>query len=188
MATKTLVTTFDEVGEAERAVQKLQQDGFVDVGWVSRTRDGREIAHGNLVEQYQQGSSLERSTVGGVLGGLCGLLIGATALTLIGVAGPFAVAGPIVSTAAGIGVGAALGRLTDRVAHVPAERPRAQAHRYGARLGKGEAAVTVTVDTEEEEARALEILRGEASLHKHPFLWRVPALRDEGRTSRISLW
>lgn len=187
MATKTLVTTFDEVGEAERAVQKLQQDGFQDLGWVARGRDGREIAHGNLIETAKASTSLERSTIGGVLGGLCGLLIGATTLTLVGFAGPLLIVAPVVTTAAGVGVGAALGRLTDKVAHPGEQRPVAQAHRYGARLAKGEAAVTVRVEDEEEEARALEILRGEANLHRHPFRWRVPALRDEGRTSRVSL-
>jgi len=186
LATKTLVTTFDRVREAERAVQKLQQDGFADedVGWVSRAADGGEIAHGNLVIHHK-GSTARGLAVGGALGGLAGLLIGATVLTVGGVAGPLVIIGPLVSTALGAGLGAAVGGRVERYGHP--DVPREQAHRYGARLGANAAAVMVTVSDEEEEGRALEILRSEAGLHRHEFRWRVPALMDEGRPSKPSL-
>ena len=53
MSPKTLVTTFDNVHEAERAVQKLQDDGFAPegLGWVEHDDHGREIAHGSLSEK-----------------------------------------------------------------------------------------------------------------------------------------
>jgi hypothetical protein len=190
MAAKTLVTTFDDVQEAERAVQKLQADGFdpEGIGWVVHAPDGREIAHGSLLEERQRtDSAAQRTAAGGVLGGLAGLLSGVTAFTIAGFVGPVLIAGAVVGAVAGIGVGAVLGKRVDAIASVPVDLAVPEAHRYAARLGTNEAALVVRVDNEQEEARALEIIRSEASRHKHDFAFRIPALADEGRASRFSL-
>lgn len=196
MAVKTLVTKFGHADEAEHAVHRLRQEGFAleALGWVTRAEDGSEIEHGNLVEEQpeqQRGSALERATVGGVLGGFAGLLIGVTALTLAGVAGPIVIAGPLVGAIVGVGCGAALGQRLDAFAHATEPPHRSarskQARRYAARLGRDVAIVMVTVNHEGEEARALEVLRGEASSHRHALVFRVPALSDEGRPSKPSL-
>jgi len=190
MAHKTLVTTFDDVHEAERAVFKLHEDGFPReaLGWVSHAKNGREIAHGNLVERRTPAieGAIEGVIVGGAFGGIAGLLIGVSALVIPGV-GPVVVAGPLVSTLAGIGVGAAAGALIDSLTRVGV--PREQAHRYAERVRAGGAIVMVTVENDEEEARALEILGNEAALHKHQLVWNVPASAEEPRRwSRFSLW
>jgi len=184
MARKTLVTRFGHADEAERVVEKLRQDGFAlaHIGGVVRAAGGRELAQGSR----RKGSARERVTVGGVLGGLVGLFIGATALTIAGIAGAIVVLGSLIGALAGAALGAELGRRIDAFARV--DVPREQAHRSPSRLGNKDAAIVrVTVNDEEEEARALEILRGEASLHKHSLLFRIPALSDEGRPSRPSL-
>ncbi len=186
MAIKTLVTTFDDPREAERAVHKLHEDGFTgeDVGWVVRAADGREIAHGNLLQEKRKVSAVEGAAVGGALGGLSGLVIGLTALAIPGV-GP--VVGPLISALVGIALGAGAGALVDAFVREPITAARPEAHRYAERIGARAGVVMVTVYDEDEEERALEILRGEASLHSHPFRWRVPALTDEGRPSSQSV-
>jgi hypothetical protein len=184
MAAKTLVTTFDDVHEAERAVQKLQQDGFAPegLGWVAHSADGSEIAHGNLVET-RDGSSVAHTVIGALLGALAGLLCGITAVTIAGFADRLVMIGAaVVGALLGLAVGAAVAGRVDAVARTRV--PRERAHRYAERLGTRAARVMVTVDDEEEEARALEIIRGEASLHKHSFSWRVPPLTDDQRPSR----
>ncbi|MGZ3420693.1 MAG: hypothetical protein ACXWUG_02215 [Polyangiales bacterium] len=186
MATKTLVTKFGHANEAESAATKLRLDGFASdaVGWVTRGDDGREIAHGNLV-RHEKIPPVKRSVVGGVLGGLVGLLIGITALTIAGVLGTILVVVSLVVAFLGIWLGVAAGRGIDAFVHV--DEPLEQAHRYATQLGKDSAIVRVTVKDEAQEARALEILRGEADLHRHPLVWRIPALSDEGRPSKPSL-
>lgn len=184
MAAKTLVTTFDDAHEAERAVQKLHQDGFPasGIGWVESDRGGREIAHGNLVETHDA-TPIHVMVIGAVLGALIGLLCGAMALTLLGVGRSLLLVGELVCALLGLGLGIAVSRRLDAYSHVEVPRPRA--HRYGKRLSSGEASVMVTVGNEQEEARALEIIRGEASLHQHDLAWRVSLTAAE---QRPSLW
>lgn len=183
MATKTLVTTFDDVHEAEAAVHALHEAGFArdDLGWVTRTAHGDEIAHGAAASSGE--AALEGIGVGAGLGGLAGLLIGLSAFAVPGV-GPVLVAGPLVSALAGATVGAAAGGLVDALINIGV--PNDEAHEYAERLRAGAAIVTVTVDDEEEEAKALSILRGEAVEHGHDVPWRVPAYTDEGRPSSMS--
>lgn len=171
MAGKTLVTTFDDVHEAERAVQKLQQDGFAPerLGWIEHQR-GHDIAHGNLIE-HRNVSTVGRVFLGAILGALAGMLILVVAATLLDVERSFRIASGFVGLVVGACVGAVIGKRLDSIARtdVPGDR----AHRLAERLAAGTARVAVTVSNEEEEARALEILRGEASLHRHRFSWRV---------------
>ncbi|MBI2389946.1 MAG: hypothetical protein HYV09_10180 [Deltaproteobacteria bacterium] len=184
MATKTLVTTFEDAHEAEAAVHALHEAGFArdDLGWVSKSpRTGAEIASGSA--SSVRGSALEGAGVGAGLGGLAGLLIGFAALGLPGI-GPVVLAGPLVSALAGAGIGAAAGGIVDALTHLGV--PRDEAHRHAERLRKGGAMVTVTVDDEEEEALALSILRGEAVDRGHDVVWRVPADAEEPSLERPS--
>jgi len=168
MAAKTLVTNFDDVHEAERAVQKLQADGFEPdgLGWVEHAH-GRDVAHGNLVVR-RNASAVTRVTIGGVLGALGGALILLVSLTVFHVDRATLIAAAVAGGLIGMALGVVVGRRLDDLAST--EVARSRAHRYS-----GAATVMVTVDDDEEEARALEIIRGEASLHRHRFSWRVPA-------------
>jgi uncharacterized membrane protein len=177
MATKTLVTTFDDAREAEQAVHALHDAGFArdDIGWVSRNAEGEEVADGRA--SSVRSSALEGMGVGGALGGLAGLLIGVAALAVPGI-GPLVVAGPLVTALAGAGVGVAAGGIIDALVHLGV--PNDEAHRYADRLRVGGAIVTVTVDDEDEESKALSLLRREAVEHGHGVRIRIPArLADE---------
>ncbi len=180
MATKTLVTTFADAREAEATVHALHEAGFArdDIGWVSKTEIGDEVAQGEA--STVRNSALEGMGVGGALGGLAGLLIGFAALAVPGV-GPVVVAGPLVSALAGAGLGAAAGGLIDALVHVGV--PKSEAHRYAERVHAGGAIVTVTVDDEEEEQKALEILKMEATAHGHDVRTRIPERAFEDRPS-----
>lgn len=184
MATKTLVTTFEDVGTAEAAVHRLHEAGFArdDLGWVARAPNGEEVAHGNA--SAVGAAALEGAGVGGALGGLAGLLLGFAALAVPGI-GPVVVAGPIVSALAGIGVGAAAGGIIDALVHVGV--PRAEAKRHADQLVAGGAIVTITVDDEDEELRALAILRGETVEPKTVPRMRAVPYSDESRPSIQSL-
>jgi hypothetical protein len=183
MATKTLITTFDDVQKAEAAVHALHEAGFArdDLGWVARAPTGETVAHG--AASRARSSAVEGAGVGAGLGGLAGLLIGFAALAVPGI-GPVIVAGPLLSALAGAGVGAAAGGLIDALVHVGV--PRDQAARYADRLKGGGAIVTITVDDDEEEVRALAILRGDTAEPRASLPWRVAAYTDERAIERPS--
>ena len=186
MTTKTLVKTFDDASEAERAVHALHDAGFArdDLGWIARASrlapSGAAARAGRL---ETANAALEGATVGGALGGLAGLLIGFAALAVPGI-GPIVVAGPLVSTLAGVGVGAAAGGIIDALMHVGVSRDEAHAH--AAKVRAGGAIVTVTVDDEEEEQRAQEILHV-ARPSRPAVRFRAQPFTDEGRPSLQSL-
>jgi len=177
MGTKTLVKTFEDAGEAERAVHALHEAGFArdDLGWIARARNER-------VARVTD-AALEGATMGGALGGLAGLLIGFASMTAPGI-GPVVVAGPLVSTLAGAGLGAVAGGIIDALMHVGVSRDEARAH--AAKVRSGGAIVTVTVDDDEEEQLARQLLRltvpppTRARMRADPFT-------DEGRPSLQSL-
>lgn len=176
MATKTLVTTFDDAREAERVVQALHEAGFArdDLGWVAKTAKGETVAHG--ADTSVSGSALEGAGVGAALGGLAGLLIGFAALAVPGI-GPVVAAGPLVTALTGAGVGALSGGVVDALVHLGV--PTDLAKRHADHVARGGALVTVTVDDDEDEARALAIFRGEARRSRTSFRQRISSIPGE---------
>lgn len=176
MATKTLVTKFAHAEEAESAARKLREDGFADVGWVTHELDGHETAHGSLVRK-QRGSRNEHAMIGAFLGWLAGLLASVTVANTMGLTGPLRIALPLVAASLCALLGAAIAKQIDAL--VRTEEPVDRAHHYANHLERDAAVVTVRVDGEETEARALQILRGEADLHRHDLVFRIPSMSDE---------
>ncbi|MDD3926614.1 MAG: hypothetical protein PHT33_08150, partial [bacterium] len=88
--------------------------------------------------------------VGGVVGGVAGLIIGATAIT-IPLLGPIAVAGPISGLITGGTIGAAAGGIIGALADMGVGEERAR--HYEERLQQG--AYVLTVGSDEEHAYAL---------------------------------
>lgn len=178
MATKTLVRTFEDAREAERAVHALHEAGFArdDLGWISRSRRTSNAEISN--------AAIEGAAVGGALGGLAGLLIGFAAFAVPGI-GPIVIAGPLVSTLAGVGAGAVAGGIIDALIHVGI--PEEEARQHAAQLARGGAIVTVTVDDEEEEALAREILNVPQNPPRKSLRWPAQPYTEEGRPSLQSI-
>jgi hypothetical protein len=178
MAGRTLVATFDDVHEARHVVQKLHQDGFAP-GWVEHGADGREIAHGSLVEM-QNTHRFGRTLIGALLGGLIVMLAVFAVGTVLEAERTIRYGLGLLAGLVGFAIGGYVGRRLDELVSV--EVPIERSPRYSDRLRTRDALVTVRVDNEDEEVRALDILRGEATLNRHAFTWRV-SLTDAGRHS-----
>lgn len=99
----------------------------------------------------------EGAGIGAMIGGLGGMLIGLTALTIPGL-GPVIAAGPIAATLAGGALGAAGGAATGALVEVlvdlGVERPRAEYYAQGIERG----GAMVTVETAVVDPAANEIL------------------------------
>src|SRR5208282_3775041 len=95
-------------------------------------------------------------TAGGAIGGTLGLLAGIGMLAIPGV-GPFIAAGPIMGALAGLGVGGAVGGLIGAL--VGMGIPEYEAKRYEGRIKEGGVLLSVHCDTEEEIARAKDLLK-----------------------------
>jgi hypothetical protein len=93
---------------------------------------------------------------GAMVGGTIGWLAGTGTLAIPGL-GPFLVAGPLVATLAGIGVGGALGGLTGAL--IGLGIPEYEAKRYRGRIEKGGILLSVHCDNAEWVNKAKHSLR-----------------------------
>lgn len=108
---KVVVGLFERPQDAERALEALENAGFVK-------DELSTLAQGRIVEEHlgeqAAGPVVEGASVGAVtgttIGGLAGLLAGVGAITIPGI-GPVLAAGALATTLAGAGVGAAAGGL-----------------------------------------------------------------------------
>ncbi len=144
--TKTVVGTFSNRDQAERAVAELRgQQGFE-----------KEISIVAKEDQNAQGmggtdSVTDGAATGGVLGGLAGLAVGAGALTIPGL-GPLLAAGPIAGMLSGAATGGLAGGLADF--GIPAEEGK----QLEERVRQGDVLVAVKAD-ESRANQAAETLR-----------------------------
>src|SRR3954464_16049954 len=122
----TVVGLFHDQTDAERAIQRLKEEGFTEnqIGVALKDRKRQDELIEGTGTQAAEGAATG-AIGGGVLGGVIGLLAGVGALAIPGV-GPIIAGGPLASTLAGAGTGAAaggcLGPLVGR--GVPEEVPR----------------------------------------------------------------
>jgi len=115
---KTVVGSFDNADDADRATRDLRKLGFADADInlvVSNVSQGDAETELPAVGDGT-GPVAKGAVAGGVLGGAAGLAVSLAGLAIPGI-GPIVAAGPIVATLAGAGAGAvaggAIGRLTD---------------------------------------------------------------------------
>src|SRR4051812_33384585 len=104
---KTVVGLFDDIDDAERAVQALVNSGFSrdDIGLVANNTDNRYNAETTTGHPHDMGSTTAKGAgTGAVLGGIAGLVVGLGVLAIPGI-GPIIAAGPIITTLAGAGIG-----------------------------------------------------------------------------------
>lgn len=113
----TIVGTFHDTSEAQKAVRDLMSMGFTndDVSLVFSDPEGRyktHLAGTDVHEHHDTGTAAATGAVlGGVEGGLIGLALGLGAFAIPGL-GPIIGMGPILAGLIGAGTGAATGGIT----------------------------------------------------------------------------
>jgi hypothetical protein len=159
----TVVGLFDNVTQAQNAVQQLRNAGISanDIGVAMRSNNttGTTTATTDVVTtDTGVGGAATGAMTGGALGGLAGLLIGIGAITVPGI-GPVLAAGPLgtalATTLVGAGIGAATGGIIGAL--VDAGVPEEEARLYQTGVERGGVLVTARVPAGQEQA-ALDVL------------------------------
>ena len=150
----TVVGLFKNQVDAERAIQRLKQDGFSEkqIGVAMRDPNQQKELIEGTGTQAAEGAATG-AIGGGVLGGVIGLLAGVGALAIPGV-GPIIAGGALASTLAGAGIGAAAGGLLGALTGMGIPEEDARHFDEGFRAG----GILVTVNAEGREAEARECL------------------------------
>jgi hypothetical protein len=178
---ETILGLFRSYEDAERAVSRLREHGFVDhdLGLVGR-RAGRgadDFAGVHVVDEAVD-DEIADDAAGGALGGaaiggLAGLLVGIGALSIPGV-GPALAAGSLgaalSSTLAGAGLGAATGGLLGAL--VGAGVPEEEAHVYAEGVKRGGVLLSVNTRERGDEVRRLLHEGGAADVESYRSEWR----------------
>jgi hypothetical protein len=148
----TVVGLFHNQADAERAIQRLKQEGFSEnqIGVAIKDRSRQEELIEGTGTQAAEGAATGAIS-GGVLGGVVGLLAGVGALAIPGV-GPIIAGGTLASTLAGAGIGAAAGGLLGALVGMGV--PEEDAKHFDQGFRAGGTLVTVAAGGREEAARA----------------------------------
>jgi hypothetical protein len=129
----------------EYALGVLKKQGFraTDVSALLQKNPGTNDLATEKVRKGPEGTTAGAS-LGAVIGGALAYLAGTGALS-IPTPGPLLVAGPIIATLAGIGVGGTLGGLSGALLGLG--RPEYEAKRYQGRIEKGGILLSVHCDS-----------------------------------------
>ncbi len=156
----TVIGLFENHDEAEQALEELETADFTrdEVGLLAQ-RDAVE----DVLDADREEAAVESAGAGALggsaLGGLIGLLAGASAVAVPGIGPALAVgawASVLGTTAAGAGVGAAYGGLVGALIGFGVSEEQTHVYVEGVQQG----GILVTVQSEEgKNARAAEILR-----------------------------
>jgi hypothetical protein len=166
---KTVVGYFDQLTQAQRAIERLVDNGFL--------RDHISLVASDPNEEYAEAyratssadtgeisSTVAGATTGAVMGGIGGLLVGIGALAIPGI-GPVIAAGPLATMLLGVGVGAAAGGLIGALIDVGIPEEEAKYYAEGLRRG----GVVVTVSTEDAQIMESE---GAVNIDRRVEEWR----------------
>jgi len=134
---KTVLSTFADRQQAERAVDELRRKGFEkEISILARDNENKGQDQGGM----GRGNNITGGTAtGGVIGGLAGLAVGAGALVIPGI-GPLIAAGPIAGMLSGAAAGGVAGGLIDW--GIPEERSKY----YEGKVKEGRVLVSVHTD------------------------------------------
>ncbi|HEY9013868.1 MAG TPA: YsnF/AvaK domain-containing protein [Gemmatimonadales bacterium] len=148
----TVVGLFHSQADAERAIQRLKNEGFSEnqIGVAMKDREQQKELIEGTGTQAAEGATAG-AIGGGVLGGVIGLLAGVGALAIPGV-GPIIAGGTLASTLAGAGIGAAAGGLLGALVGMGV--PEEDARHFDEGFRAGGTLVTVSAGSRVEEARA----------------------------------
>jgi hypothetical protein len=173
---KTIVGYFDELTQAQRAIERLVENGFLrdDISLVASDPNeeyARKYRSTSAVDTGEISSTAAGATTGAVMGGIGGLLVGVGALAIPGI-GPVIAAGPLATMLLGAGVGAAAGGLIGALIDVGI--PEEEAKYYAEGLRRGGVVVTVSTEDEIRVNRAAQILESEGavSIDRRVSEWR----------------
>lgn len=134
---KTVLSTFADRQQAERAVDELRRKGFEKEISILARDDKKE---GDNQTTMGRGNNLTGGTAtGGAIGGLAGLAAGAGALAIPGI-GPLIAAGPIAGLLSGAAAGGVAGGLIDW--GIPSDRSKF----YEDRIKEGRVLVSIKAD------------------------------------------
>jgi uncharacterized protein (TIGR02271 family) len=147
----TVVGLFHNQADAERAIQRLKEEGFSEnqIGVAIKDREQQKELIEGTGTQAAEGAATG-AIGGGVLGGVIGLLAGVGALAIPGV-GPIIAGGTLASTLAGAGIGAAAGGLLGALVGMGV--PEEDAKHFDEGFRAGGTLVTVNAGDRAEEAR-----------------------------------
>ena len=159
MQTRTLVALYDHISDARGAVDDLVSAGIprdtINLIANDSTREYEgELSRDRNTARHEHDGAGSGATLGTVLGGLTGLLVGLGAFAIPGV-GPIVAAGPIIATLTGAGAGAAAGGLLGGLTDLGVSEN--DAHTYAEGVRRGGTLVSVRLD-EVESIRVTDIL------------------------------
>jgi len=143
---KTVVALFDDMTQANRAVEELDRAGVPrnDISLIAGNESGR---YQNYLTRDDEGKTGKGAATGAgagaAIGGGLGLVAGLTALAIPGF-GPIIAAGPIAAALTGAGIGAAAGGLIGGLRN--AGVPESDARYYAEGVKRGGVLVTVRTD------------------------------------------
>lgn len=170
---KTVVSLYDDMSDAQRAIEDLQNSGFrrEDISLVTRHAEGEE----GRVEGRDRGDNVAEGAgigggVGTVLGGVGGLLVGLGTLAIPGI-GPILAAGPLVATLAGAGAGAIAGGVVGALVGLGIPEEEARYYHEGVRRGGTLVSVT-TSDESVERARSIMQRYNPVNMEERVARWR----------------
>jgi len=153
---KTIVAMFDNMSEAQSALQDLTKIGIArdDISLVAGDQEGRYASTlPRDADSTDHGSATAGGAVtGAALGGIGGVLLGVGALAIPGI-GPVIAAGPLLAGLVGAGIGAAVGGLVGAL--VDAGVPEEHAGYYAEGVRRGSTLLTVGAP----ESRVNEVIR-----------------------------
>lgn len=140
---KTVVGLYDDLTDAQRAVQALVEAG-IDRDQISMVAGDRQGNYRSTLEDADNdwGATAGGAATGAAIGGVGGALLSLGAATIPGI-GPVIAAGPLVAGLVGAGVGAAAGGLVGAL--IDAGIPEEHAGYYAEGVRRGSMLVTAQV-------------------------------------------
>ena len=136
--TRTISRLYDSYGQAQRAVEALEQAGFSssEVSLISRYRDDNTLAD-------DASGTATGATAGAVVGGGTGLLAALGVIAIPGI-GPLVAAGVLATTLVGAAGGSVIGGLIGALTDYGVSEE--DAHVYSEAVRRGSSLVTVRTD------------------------------------------
>jgi hypothetical protein len=159
---KTVVGSFDNADDADRAARDLQSLGFpeADINLVISNVSQGDAETDLPIMGDGTGPVARGAVAGGVLGGAAGLAASLVGLAIPGI-GPILTAGPLIATLAAAGAGAVAGGVIGRLTDLGVEKKDVALYAEAVRRG----GTLVTLRTDESRAdEASAVLRSAGAI------------------------